>query len=77
MTPLHQCFNYCDISCPHRAVVKVRRGDSLADRLCFQLFITSGAKVSGERPGGFVLLMQQTVSSVTGGGRLRTTETFI
>ncbi|KAF3845326.1 hypothetical protein F7725_008489 [Dissostichus mawsoni] len=24
MTPLHQCFNYCDISCPHCAVVKVK-----------------------------------------------------
>lgn len=47
------------------------QGDSLRDRICFQLFITSGAKVSRERPGSFVLLMAQTVSSVTGreGGR--------
>lgn len=29
---------------------QVRRGDSPLDRICFQLFITTGAKVSGERP---------------------------
>lgn len=47
---------------------QVGRGDPPRDRICFQLFITSGAKVSGERPGSFVLLMAQTVSSVTGTG---------
>ena len=43
----------------------MRGGDSQLDRICFQVFITRGAKVSRERPGSFVLLMAQTVSSVT------------
>lgn len=43
------------------------RGDDLAlDRICFQVFIASGAKVSRERLGSFVLLMAETISSVSG-----------